>query len=95
MEKERYPKFIHIPEFTNDIVSAAIPLKRSKTLMRYSEAMEHEPEPEVVNESKSERTASETLLKNVHNMSSAFVPITQPQQPVDVNNNNNDNCILN
>lgn len=85
MDKERYPKFIHIPKFTNDIVSG-LELKRSKTIMGYEQEIQSF-EKEATSE-----TSSDSLLKNIHNNSSAFIPINNKDNR---RSRNSDNCILN
>ena len=85
MDKERYPKFIHIPKFTNDIVSG-LELKRSKTIMGYEQEIQSF-EKEVIS-----KNSSDSLLKNIHNNSSAFIPINNKDNR---RSRNSDNCILN
>lgn len=96
MDKERYPSFICIdespgklPEFTNEFISG-LELKRSKTIMGYEQEIQSF-EKEVISKNSSDDTTT-TLLKNIHNNSSAFIPIVNKDNR---RSRNSDNCILN
>lgn len=92
MDKERYPSFICIdespgklPEFTKEFISG-LQLKRSKTIMGY------EQEIQSFEKEATAETSSDCLLKNIHNNSSAFIPINNKDNR---RSRNSDNCILN